>query len=348
MNLENLSCPLPALNDRFVVMGHGGGGRLSSELIDHIFVAAFKNRHLEALGDAAILSLPGQRIAFTTDSFVVRPLFFPGGCIGDLAVHGTINDLAMMGARPLYLTCAFILEEGLEIELLRRIASAMARAASEAGVAIVAGDTKVVDRGHGDGVFITTTGIGVLAEEMTLAPQQARPGDVLLVSGQLGTHGIAIMSVREGLQFETVIESDCASLHTLAADILAAAPGTRVMRDPTRGGLAASANEIARASQVGLELREQDLPVHPHVAAACEFLGLDPLYVANEGKLLAILPASQGEAALAAARAHPLGREARLIGQVVAEPAGMVTLKTRLGGTRVVDLALGEQLPRIC
>ena len=329
-------------------MGHGGGGRLSAELVEQIFAPAFANPYLEALGDAAVLPPPGGRLAFSTDSFVVRPLFFPGGCIGDLAVHGTVNDLAMMGAQPLYLSAGFILEEGFEIDSLRRIAEAMARAAAGSGVQIVTGDTKVVEHGHGDGVFITTSGVGVLAPAVDIAPQRARPGDVVLVSGQIGQHGVAILSVREGLQFETVLESDCASLHGLVADLLAAVPATRVLRDPTRGGVAASLNEIARASSLGIELFEKELPVHPHVRAACEFLGLDPLYVANEGKLLAIVPEEQAEAALAALRAHPLGPLAQPIGRVLPDQPGRVLLRTRLGGTRLVYLALGEQLPRIC
>ena len=329
-------------------MGHGGGGRLSAELVEQIFAPAFANPYLDALGDAAVLPAPGGRLAISTDSFVVRPLFFPGGCIGDLAVHGTVNDLAMMGAQPLYLSAAFILEEGFEIESLKCIVAAMARAAAPSGVQIVTGDTKVVERGHGDGVFITTSGVGVLAPGIDIAPQRARAGDVVLVSGEIGQHGVAILSVRDGLQFETVLESDCASLHGLVADLLAAAPATRVLRDPTRGGVSASLNEIARASSLGIEIFEKELPVHPHVRAACEFLGLDPLYVANEGKLLAIVAPAQAEAALAALQAHPLGRQARRIGQMLPDQAGRVLLRTRLGGTRVVDLALGEQLPRIC
>ena len=341
-------CPLPLPNRERIVMGHGGGGRLSAELVEQIFLPAFANPHLEALGDAAVLPRASGRLAFSTDCFVVRPLFFPGGCIGDLAVHGTVNDLAMMGATPLYLSAGFILEEGFEIDSLRAVVSAMARAAAQSGVQIVTGDTKVVDRGHGDGVYITTSGVGVLADGVDLAPQRARPGDVVLLSGEIGQHGVAILSLREGLQYETILESDCASLHSLVADLLAAAPATRVLRDPTRGGLSASLNEIARASRVGIEIMEQEIPVHPQVQAACEFLGLDPLYVANEGKMLAIVAPEQAEAALAALRAHPLGQKARSIGQILADQPGRVRLRTRLGGTRVVDLALGEQLPRIC
>lgn len=329
-------------------MGHGGGGRLSAELVEKIFSPAFSNPYLDVLGDAAVLSPGPGRLAFTTDCFVVRPLFFPGGCIGDLAVHGTVNDLAMVGAKPLYLSVGFILEEGFEMASLQRVVDAMAVAATQSGVQIVTGDTKVVDRGHGDGVYITTSGIGLLAEGVELAPQRARPGDVVLVSGEIGQHGVAILSVREGLRFETVLESDCASLHSLVADLLAAAPGCRVLRDPTRGGVSASLNEIAQASRVGIEIAEDQLPVHPQVRAACEFLGLDPLYVANEGKLLAIVPPEQAQAGLAALRAHPLGAQARRIGHILEDSNGRVLLRTRLGGRRVVDLALGEQLPRIC
>lgn len=341
-------CPVPLPQRERIVMGHGGGGRLSAELVETIFAPAFSNPHLDVLGDAAILNPGPGRLAFSTDCFVVRPLFFPGGSIGDLAIHGTVNDLSMMGAKPLYLSAGFILEEGFEMDSLRRVVHAMAAAAAQSGVQIVTGDTKVVERGHGDGVYITTSGVGLLADGLDIAPQRARPGDVVLLSGEIGQHGVAILSVRQGLQFETVLESDCASLHSLVADLLAAAPGCRVLRDPTRGGVSASLNEIALASKVGIQLLESELPVHPQVRAACEFLGLDPLYVANEGKLLAILPPEQAEAGLAAMRAHPLGVQARRVGQVLADQPGRVLLKTRLGGTRVVDLALGEQLPRIC
>lgn len=348
MNLENWSCPAPAGRSQHILLGHGGGGRLSAELVEQIFAPAFDNPHLAELGDGAVLDWPGQKLALSTDSFVVQPLFFPGGCIGDLAVHGTVNDLAMMGARPLYLTAGFILEEGLEISVLVQVVEAMARAARAAGVSIVTGDTKVVERGHGDGIFINTSGVGLVQPQVRLGPARAQPGDVILLSGTMGDHGMAIMSLRQGLQFETELRSDCASLHELAAGLLAAAPGLRLMRDPTRGGVAAATNEIAQASRVGIELIEGDLPVGREVAAACEFLGLDPLMVANEGKMLAILPHQEAEAGLAALRAHPLGQAACRIGTVVDRHPGMVVVKTRLGGTRVVDLALGEPLPRIC
>jgi len=334
-------------------MGHGGGGKLTADLVQHLFLPAFANTTLATLADAAELQTaawqtPGARLAFTTDSFVVRPLFFPGGSIGSLAVNGTVNDLAMSGATPLYLTTGFILEEGLPLATLSAVVEDLAAAARRAGVAIVAGDTKVVDRGHGDGIYITSAGIGVISPGVHLSPAHARPGDAILVSGTLGDHGIAIMSVREGLDFETIIASDCAPLADLVAAMLAVTPDLHVLRDPTRGGLASALNEIAHASQVGMALDEAAIPVRPPVAAACEMLGLDPLYVANEGKLVAILPEAHAPAALAALRAHPLGRDAALIGHVNADHPGRVVIRTPLGATRLLDLQIGEQLPRIC
>jgi hydrogenase expression/formation protein HypE len=290
----------------------------------------------------------GQRIAFTTDAFVVRPIFFPGGDIGKLAVHGTVNDLAVGGAIPLYLSAAFILEEGLALADLRRIAASMREACDEAGVTLVTGDTKVVDRGKGDQIFITTSGIGLVPEGRALSISSARPGDCILVSGTIGDHGIAIMSVREGIEFETVLESDSASLVDLTRVILEACPGVRCMRDPTRGGLSGSVNELAVASRVGVKLTEDAIPVRAEVHAACEMLGLDPLYVANEGKLIAVVPPPDADKVLAAMKAHPLGRNASVIGRVVAEHPGMVVMKSRVGGERVVTLLAGEQLPRIC
>jgi hydrogenase expression/formation protein HypE len=290
----------------------------------------------------------GTRLAFTTDSFVVRPLFFPGGDIGRLAVHGTVNDLAVGGARPFYLSAAFILEEGLPLTDLQRVVASMRAACREAGVALVTGDTKVVDRGKGDGVFITTSGIGLVPEGRSLSIHAARPGDRVLVSGTLGDHGIAIMSVREGIEFETVLESDTAPLNGLAAAILDACPATRCMRDPTRGGLSSALNELAVASRVGVVLDESAIPLRPEVRGACEMLGLDPLYVANEGKLIAVVPPEDADRALAAMRRHPLGKNAALVGTVVAAHAGMVILRSRVGGERVVTLLSGEQLPRIC
>lgn len=352
-DFTNWSCPLPLRNHPTIVMGHGGGGKLTADLVQHLFLPAFANTTLATLADAAELQTAawqtlGARLAFTTDSFVVRPLFFPGGSIGSLAVNGTVNDLAMCGATPLYLTTGFILEEGLPLATLSAVVEELAAAARRAGVAIVAGDTKVVDRGHGDGIYINSAGIGVIPPGVRLSPAHARPGDAILVSGTLGDHGIAIMSVREGLDFETAIPSDCAPLADLVAAMLAVTPDLHVLRDPTRGGLASALNEIAHASQVGMVLDEAALPVRPPVAAACEMLGLDPLYVANEGKFVAILPEAHAPATLAALRAHPLGRHAALIGHVNADHPGRVVIRTPLGATRLLDLQIGEQLPRIC
>ncbi|MEM7724129.1 MAG: hydrogenase expression/formation protein HypE [Pseudomonadota bacterium] len=331
-----------------VEMGHGAGGRDMADLIEKIFVAEFANDVLTGEEDQAILSLPAGRLSVSTDGFVVSPLFFPGGDIGVLAVNGTVNDVALGGADPVALTASFILEEGLPLSDLHRIACSMAEAARTAGVRIVAGDTKVVERGKGDGCFISTTGIGVVREGLTLSARNVRPGDRILVSGTMGDHGVAIMASRAGFDFETDITSDCAALNGLTSTLLDAAPNIRAMRDPTRGGLSAVLNEIAQASGVGMEILEQDLPVRPGVAGACEILGLDPLYVANEGKLVAFIPEDQAEAALAAARAHPLGVEAALIGTVTDDPDGFVEMQTAFGGRRMVDWIAGEQLPRIC
>jgi hydrogenase expression/formation protein HypE len=348
------SCPLPKSRYDHILLGHGSGGQLTADLIQRLFLPGFGNEILAALEDQATLSfgtgngVKAPRLAFTTDSFVVRPLFFPGGDIGRLAVHGTVNDLAVGGARPMYLSAAFILEEGLPLTDLQRIVASMRAACREAGVALVTGDTKVVDRGKGDGVFITTSGIGLVPEGRALSIHAARPGDRILVSGTLGDHGIAIMSVREGLEFETVLESDTAPLYGLAEAILDACPGTRCMRDPTRGGLSSALNELAAASRVGVELDESAIPLRPEVRGACEMLGLDPMYVANEGKLIAVVPPEDTERVLNALRAHPLGRNAALIGEVVDGHPGMVILRSRVGGERVVTLLAGEQLPRIC
>ncbi len=352
-DFTRFTCPA-ALRDRpQIVMGHGGGGALSRDLIEHVFLPAFGNPVLERLGDSSVLDVPGLlagggRLAFSTDSYVVRPLVFPVGSIGDLAVHGTVNDLAMSGAQPLYLSAGFILEEGLPITELVGIVNRMAAAARAAGVDIVTGDTKVVERGHGDGVYINTAGIGVVPPGIDLGPHQIRPGDALLVSGTLGDHGMAIMSVREGLEFEAAIASDTAPLHGLVARMLAACPEIRLLRDPTRGGVATSLNEIADLAKLGLEIDEQAIPVTPVVANACEILGLDPLQVANEGKLLAVVPAEAAEAVLAAMRAHAYGREATILGRVVADHPRLVVVRTAIGGTRVVPMPIGEQLPRIC
>jgi hydrogenase expression/formation protein HypE len=348
------TCPLAQSRYEHVLLGHGSGGLLTAELIQRLFLPGFANDMLGALEDQATVSLgsgngvKAPRVAFTTDSFVVRPLFFPGGDIGRLAVHGTVNDLAVGGARPLYLSAAFILEEGLPLAELRRIVASMRAACREAGVALVTGDTKVVDRGKGDGVFITTSGIGLVPEGRSLSIHAARPGDRVLVSGTMGDHGIAIMSVREGIEFETVLESDTAPLNGLAEAVLEACPETRCMRDPTRGGLSSALNELAAASRVGVELDETAIPLRPEVRGACEMLGLDPLYVANEGKLIAVVPPDDVDRVLSAMRRHPLGRNAALVGTVVAEHAGMVILRSRVGGERVVTLLSGEQLPRIC
>ncbi|MFE0515063.1 hydrogenase expression/formation protein HypE [Streptomyces sp. NPDC058964] len=342
------TCPAPLRDQPRIVMGHGGGGTLSAELVQHVFAPAFGGDVLAQLGDAAALSLGGLRLAFSTDSFVVRPLFFPGGTIGDLAVNGTVNDLAMSGARAAYLSCGFILEEGVELETVSRVAEALGSAARAAGVEVATGDTKVVEAGHGDGIYINTAGIGLVPSGVDLRPQRVVPGDVVIVSGAIGVHGVAIMSVREGLEFGVEIESDCAALGGLVEAMLAVTPDLHVLRDPTRGGLAASLNEIAAASGTGVVVTERDVPVPPPVANACAVLGLDPFYVANEGKLVAFVPRGHADAVLDAMRAHPLGREARIIGEAVGDHPGMVVARTGLGGTRVVDMPLGEQLPRIC
>lgn len=348
-DFEGWVCPIPLRDHPQIVLGHGGGGKLSAELVEHLFQPAFGNPTLDALGDAALLDLNGARLAFSTDSFVVHPLFFPGGSIGDLAVNGTVNDLAMMGAQPLFLSAGFILEEGLPLATLAGVIERMRIAAQRAGVQLVTGDTKVVERGHGDGLYINTSGIGLVPAGLRIAPDQARPGDVVLVSGTLGDHGMAIMSVREGLEFDTAIVSDCAPLVELVAAMRAVAPdGLRVLRDPTRGGAASSLNEIARTSGVGIVIEEDALPVQPAVRAACELLGMDPIYVANEGKLIAIVAPEAAEAALAALRAHPLGQQAARIGRVVAQHPGVLVARTGIGGTRIVDMQVGEQLPRIC
>lgn len=321
---------------------------MSDELLRNVFLPAYGNETLARLEDQASLVLGTQRLAFTTDSFVVRPLFFPGGDIGKLAVNGTVNDLAVGGAKPLFLSAAFILEEGFPLTDLRRIAESMREACTAAGVVLVTGDTKVVDRGKADGVFITTSGVGILPPSCSLSIRNARPGDRILVSGTVGDHGIAIMSVREGLEFETTLESDTAPLHDLAATILNTCPAVRCMRDPTRGGLASAVNELATAASVGVLLEEAAIPVRPEVRGACELLGLDPFTAACEGKLIAVVPGEDGEAVLAAMRAHPLGKNAAIIGTITAENAGLVVMRSPIGGERILSLPLGELLPRIC
>ncbi len=360
INLLGWTCPRPLQNYPTIVMGHGAGGRMMADLIEHLFAPAFDNEWLGQMGDSTILpnSLPvNSSLAFTTDSFVVSPLFFPGGNIGELAVYGTVNDLAMRGAKPLYLSAGFILEEGLPMETLGNIVTAMAQACKKAGVKVATGDTKVVQRGHGDGIYINTSGIGVIPAGLDIGPRNARPGDVVLVSGTIGDHGIAIMSVREGLTFQTEIQSDTAPLYGLVeamiqtSEVLETSEVSQpihCLRDATRGGLSAVLNELAGASKVGIEFDERKVPLRPEVNAACEMLGLDPFYVANEGKLVAIVASEVAEQVLAAMRAHEFGREAAIIGKVVAEHPGLVTARTSIGGMRVVDVPAGELLPRIC
>jgi hydrogenase expression/formation protein HypE len=349
-----LNCPLPLARHEKILLGHGSGGRLTADLIQGTFLPAFDNHVLASLEDQATLSLgglhngSGERLAFTTDAFVVRPVFFPGGDIGRLAVHGTVNDLAVGGAQPLFLSAAFILEEGLPVRDLERIVASMRTACDEAGVALVAGDTKVVDRGKGDQIFITTSGIGLVPEGRRLSIHSARPGDRILVSGTIGDHGVAIMSLREGIEFETALESDTASLVDLTRVLLESCPSIRCMRDPTRGGLSSAVNELATASAVGVKLLESSIPLRPEVRAACEMLGLDPLYVANEGKLIAVVPAAEADGLLNVMRGHPLGQNAAIIGDVVADHPGLVTIRSPLGGERILNLLAGEQLPRIC
>lgn len=341
-------CPLPISQHERIILGHGSGGKLSAQLIENIFLPAFRNPILDKLDDQAILQINGTRLAFTTDAFVVTPLFFPGGDIGRLAVNGTVNDLAMSGARPLYLAAAFILEEGLPTEELRRIVQSMSQAAKDAGVQLVAGDTKVVNRGKGDKVFISTTGIGVVEGQVNISADRAHAGDKIILSGHIGDHGMAILSQREHLEFEGVIESDCAALHELVRDMIAASANIHCLRDPTRGGVATVLNEIAQRSHVGMLLRETQIPVRDTVRGACEILGLDPLYVANEGKLIAMVSAQDASAVLDRMHNNPLGRDACVIGEVVGEHTAMVLMQTEIGGTRILDTLFGEQLPRIC
>ncbi len=344
----SLSCPIPISDYPQVLLAHGGGGALMHQLIEAMFVPAFRNPLLEARHDGAVLAAIGGRLAFTTDAYVVRPLCFPGGDIGSLAVNGTINDLAMCGARPLYLSAAFILEEGLPMETLWRIVQSMRRAADEAGVQLVTGDTKVVDRGKGDGMFITTAGIGAISHRLTIAPASVRAGDAVLLSGDIGRHGIAIMAVREGLEFETTIQSDCAPLAGMVGSLLETGIEVHCLRDLTRGGLASALIEIAEAARLGIAIEEAAIPVREDVQGACEILGFDPLYVPNEGRFICMLPASEAERALRIMRAHPLGDETRRIGRVTADGAGLVTMRSRIGASRIVDMLSGEQLPRIC
>jgi hydrogenase expression/formation protein HypE len=370
VKLASLACPAPLTTRDRILLGHGSGGKLSAELVRDVFLPAFGNPTLAQLNDQAVVQVNGSRLAITTDSFVVKPLFFPGGDIGSLAVHGTINDLAMGGAQPLFLSVAFILEEGLPMETLQRVVNSLRSAANDAGVQIVTGDTKVVEKGKGDGLFINTTGIGIVPKGLELSANRAQPGDKVILSGFIGDHGIAILAQREGLEFETTIESDSAALHRLVAEMLkvkydkgapllagvarsgnselGAATAIRCMRDPTRGGLSSTLNEIAGQSEVGIEIEEEKIPVREDVRGACEMLGLDPLYVANEGKLAAIVAPDAADELVKTMRQHPLGKEAQTIGVVTDKNAGLVTMRTTLGTTRIVDMLAGDQLPRIC
>ncbi|HEX3036547.1 MAG TPA: hydrogenase expression/formation protein HypE [Thermodesulfobacteriota bacterium] len=343
-----LSCPLPITNYKNILLGHGSGGKLSADLTKKIFLSQFDNSYLEPLNDAAVFEVNGTRLAFTTDSYVINPIFFPGGDIGKLAVNGTVNDLSVSGAKPLYISAAFILEEGFPMEDLWKIVVSMKSACEEAGVLLVTGDTKVVNKGKGDKIFINTSGVGIVEKDVLISSVRAKPGDKVILSGSIGVHGIAIMSVREGIEFETQIQSDTAPLTSLVMDMLSISTKISCMRDPTRGGVASSLNEIASSSKVGIRIEESKIPVTREVKGACEMLGLDPLYVANEGKLIAIVNGDDAESIVEKMRTNPLGREAVIIGEVISDHPGIVFMKTKIGGTRVVDMLTGEQLPRIC
>jgi len=348
MKEVNLSCPVPRPADDFIVLAHGGGGKLTNQLIERVFLPAFGCPALDARHDGAVLNLNGLRLAFTTDSYVVRPLVFPGGNIGDLAVNGTVNDLAMCGARPLYMSAGFILEEGLPMDLLRSIVASMRIAAERAGVQLVTGDTKVVDKGKGDGVFVNTAGIGTVETSLQIGPAAVRAGDAIIVSGDLGAHGVAILSVRESLEFEAPIESDTAPLWAPVEVLLQARIEVHCLRDLTRGGLASAVNEIATAAHMGMEITESALPVREPVRGACEILGLDPMYVANEGRFVVFVPERDADRAVELLRGFSVSKDATRVGRVVEAHAGVVTLASRIGGHRVLDMLSGEQLPRIC
>ena len=343
-----LTCPMPITASSQVVMAHGGGGRLMQQLIGHLFLPAFANAPLAARHDGAVCDLGGTKLALSTDSYVVQPLFFPGGDIGTLAVNGTVNDLAMCGARPLYLSAGLILEEGLPMETLWRVVQSMQRAAQAAGVQLVTGDTKVVDKGKGDGIFINTTGVGLIEHALHIAPASVQPGDALLLSGDIGRHGMAIMAVREGLAFETTIESDCAPVAELVHRLLDAGVTIHCLRDLTRGGLASALVEIAETAGMGMRIDARVIPVREDVKGACELLGLDPLYVANEGRFVCFVPSAEAEHALAVMRSHPLGTAACRVGRVTDAASPLVVLQSQIGTQRIVDLLSGEQLPRIC
>jgi hydrogenase expression/formation protein HypE len=346
--IAELSCPAPLPAKDTILLGHGSGGKLSAELVRDVFLPALTNPFLARLDDQAVVEINGQRIAITTDSFVVKPLFFPGGDIGSLAVHGTVNDLAMGGATPLFLSAAFIIEEGFSVAQLRRIVDSMHAAAAAAGVQVVTGDTKVVEEGKGDGLYINTTGLGVVPVNLELSADHACPGDRVVLSGSIGEHGIAILAQREGLEFETQIKSDSAALHTLVEEMLRTTREIRCMRDPTRGGVSSTLNEIAQQSRVGIELEEGKIPIREEVRGACELLGLDPLYVANEGKLIAIVAPDVAESVVETMRHHRLGTNAQIIGSVTERNAGLLTMRSQFGTTRLVDMLAGDQLPRIC
>ncbi len=347
-DFDRMACPMPILDHDTVQLAHGAGGRLSADLVGRLILPRFSSRELDRLEDQAVLDLPPGRLAFSTDTFVVSPVFFPGGDIGDLAVNGTVNDVAMSGAEPAVLSVGFVLEEGLPLADFHRILCSMEAAARKAGVRIVTGDTKVVGRGSCDRIFINTSGIGVVPDGVELGADLIRPGDVILLSGTVADHGMAVMTVREGLSFASTVRSDTAALNGLVRALLDACPRTRTLRDPTRGGAATTLNEFAAAAGCGLVIDEAAVPVRPDVRAACEILGIDPLYVANEGKLIAVVPGEDADRALAALRGHELGREAVVLGRAVAEHAGRVVMATRLGARRIVDMPIGEQLPRIC
>lgn len=345
---ETLSCPVPILSHDTVQLAHGAGGKLSNEMIDKIFLPRFLNTTLEKMEDQAIVDNPGGRIAFSTDTFVVDPIFFPGGDIGDLAINGTVNDVAMSGAQPKYLSVGFILEEGLSFETLHRIVLSMEKAAKLAGIQIVAGDTKVVNRGSCDKLFINTTGFGFVPEGVNISASNLQVGDKIIISGTLADHGMAVMTSREGLSFQSTVRSDTAGLNHLVKDMLEVTENIHALRDPTRGGLATSLNEFASSSKVGIQLFGDNIPVRDDVRGACEILGIDPLYVANEGKLVAVVPASVADEMLAKMQDNPLGENSVIIGEVTDKHPGVVALRTGLGANRIVDMPVGEQLPRIC
>ena len=345
---SGFACPIPKSDYTNILLAHGSGGKLTHQLIEKMFVPQFQNELLEPLHDGAVFTAGNKRFAFSTDSFVVSPIFFPGGDIGELAINGTVNDIAMCGAKPLYLSSAFIIEEGLPIDDLWRVVLSMQEAAKRAGILLVTGDTKVVDRGKGDKIFINTSGIGIIEDGVDISPKRIKVGDKIIINGEIAVHGIAIMSVREGLEFETQIKSDTAPLNGLVEEMLKASKNIHVMRDPTRGGVATTLNEIAEQSKLGILVNEESIPVPDDVKGACEILGLDPLYIANEGKLLAFVsPEDTGEV-LDTMRKHPLGKDSVVIGEVVDQHRGAVVMKSKIGGTRVVDMLTGEQLPRIC